>query len=48
MRDYTLRILACQIMFTTHNPYILESLRPEEVWVFERPAGAAEIRMSIT
>ncbi len=39
MRDYTLRNPGCQIMFTTHNPYILESLRPEEVWVFERPAG---------
>lgn len=39
MRDYTMRNPGCQIMFTTHNPYILESLRPEEVWVFERPAG---------
>jgi predicted ATPase len=36
MRDYTIRNPGCQILFTTHNPYILESLKPDEVWVFER------------
>ena len=39
MRDYTLRNQGCQILFTTHNPYILESLTPDEVWVFERRPG---------
>jgi hypothetical protein len=40
MRDYTMRNPGCQILFTTHNPYVLESLRPDEVWVFERhPSG---------
>ena len=36
MREYTLRNPGCQIIYTTHNPYILESMRPDEVWVFER------------
>ena len=35
-RDYSLRFPFSQIMFTTHNPYILESIAPEEVWVFKR------------
>jgi len=31
----------CQVFFTTHSQYILEAMRPEEVWVFERrPEGA--------
>ena len=25
-----------QVLFTTHHPYLLDSLRPEEVWVLER------------
>lgn len=39
MRAYTLRQPDCQIFFTTHNPFMLESVRPEEVWVFRRQAG---------
>jgi len=35
-RDYSMRYPFSQIMFTTHNPYILESLAPQEVWVFKR------------
>ena len=35
-RDYSMRYPFSQIMFTTHNPYILESLAPHEVWVFKR------------
>jgi predicted ATPase len=34
-----------QVLFTTHHPYLLDSLRPEEVWVLERQAdGLASAR----
>ncbi|HEY5465475.1 MAG TPA: AAA family ATPase [Clostridia bacterium] len=36
LRDYSLRQPDTQILFTTHNPYMLESMVPEEVWVFVR------------
>lgn len=36
IRDYALQNPDCQVFFTTHSQYILESMRPEEVWVFER------------
>lgn len=36
LRDYVIRNPDCQILFTTHSQYILEAVRPEEVWVFER------------
>lgn len=36
MRAYTLRNGYCQIIFSTHNPYIIETLSPKEVWIFER------------
>ena len=36
MRAYTLRNSFCQIIFSTHNPYIIETLSPKEVWIFER------------
>lgn len=42
MREYTLRNPGCQIIYTTHNPYILESMRPDEVWVFERREVTSE------
>lgn len=35
-RDYTLRHPMRQIFFTSHNPYILESLTPQEVWIFSK------------
>lgn len=43
MRDYTLRQPGCQILFTTHSPYVLETMRPDEVWVFERREDAGEL-----
>lgn len=36
MRDYTVRNRDCQIIFSTHNPYMLESMHPDEVWIFEK------------
>ncbi len=42
MREYTLQNQGCQILFTTHSPYILESMRPDEVWVFERREAFAQ------
>lgn len=36
MRTYTLTNGYCQIIFSTHNPYIIETLSPKEVWIFER------------
>jgi len=35
-RDYSVRHAFSQIIFTTHNPYILESMAPPEVWIFKR------------
>ena len=43
MREFTLRNPFCQIIFSTHNPYIIESMSPREIWVFERDFEAAEI-----
>ena len=36
MREYSIKNRYCQIVFSTHNPYIIESMSPKEVWVFER------------
>ena len=36
MREYTMHNHYCQIMFSTHNPYIIETLSPKEIWIFER------------
>jgi len=35
-RHYSVRHPLSQIIFTTHNPYILESMAPKEVWIFKR------------
>ena len=35
-RHYSVRHPLSQIIFTTHNPYILESMAPREVWIFKR------------
>lgn len=43
MRDYTVRHPECQILFTTHSPYILEAMHPSEVWVFERLEDAGDL-----
>lgn len=36
MREYTMKNRYCQIVFSTHNPYIIETLSPKEIWIFER------------
>ena len=36
MRDYSIKNKYSQIIFSTHNPYIMEDLSPMEVWVFTR------------
>src|SRR5574344_153723 len=36
MREYSIRNHYCQIIFSTHNPYIIETMSPKEIWVFER------------
>ncbi|MBP7401197.1 MAG: AAA family ATPase [Clostridia bacterium] len=42
LRAYSLRRPDTQILFTTHNPYLLESMSPDEVWVFERKPAAPD------
>ncbi|MBO4687728.1 MAG: AAA family ATPase [Clostridiales bacterium] len=47
MRNYSIEAPGCQIFFTTHNPYILENLSPDEIWVFsrdEKTAGSIDVR----
>lgn len=39
MRDFTLTHPYNQILFTTHNPYIIENMSPKEIWVFRRTFG---------
>ena len=36
MREFTLQHPYSQIIFSTHNPYIVESMSPKEIWVFSR------------
>lgn len=36
MREFTLRHPYSQIIFSTHNPYIVETMSPKEIWVFSR------------
>lgn len=36
MREFTLRHPYSQIIFSTHNPYIIETMSPREIWVFSR------------
>jgi predicted ATPase len=36
-----------QVLLTTHSPYLVDALRPEEVWVLQKnPAGFTEVRRS--
>ena len=36
MRQFSLKRGLSQIMFSTHNPYIVETMSPNEIWVFKR------------
>ncbi|MBP5181254.1 MAG: ATP-binding protein [Clostridiales bacterium] len=36
MREFTLAHPYSQIVFSTHNPYIVETMSPKEIWVFSR------------
>ena len=47
MREYTMKNHDCQIMFSTHNPYIIETLSPKEIWIFERSFEKDEGDVSI-
>ena len=47
MREYTMKNHYCQIMFSTHNPYIIETLSPKEIWIFERTFKKDEGDVSI-
>ncbi|MBR2522924.1 MAG: AAA family ATPase [Clostridiales bacterium] len=35
-RGFTIRHRYSQIIFSTHNPYIVETMSPKEIWVFTR------------
>ncbi|MBQ6303404.1 MAG: ATP-binding protein [Clostridiales bacterium] len=47
MREYTMKNHYCQIIFSTHNPYIIETLSPKEIWIFERSFEKEEGDVSI-
>ncbi len=50
LREYALHHPFSQVIFTTHNPYILESLSPAEVWIFKREddlSAPAEIHSAL-
>ena len=47
MREYTMKNHYCQIIFSTHNPYIIETLSPKEIWIFERSFEKDEGDVSI-
>ena len=36
LRDFTISHPYNQVIFTTHNPYIIETMAPKEIWVFRR------------
>ncbi len=46
-RHYSVRHPYSQIIFTTHNPYILESMAPHEVWIFKREEEGADNLVNI-
>jgi len=48
LRAYSIRHPECQVIFTTHNPYILESIAPEEVWIFKRDIAEQESAVEVT
>lgn len=40
MREFSIKNPYSQIVFSTHNPYIVESMSPREIWVFSRDFGS--------
>lgn len=48
LRAFSIRHPECQVIFTTHNPYILESIAPEEVWIFKRDTEDLEGAVEVT
>ncbi|MBP5654769.1 MAG: AAA family ATPase [Clostridiales bacterium] len=48
MREYSINNRYSQIIFSTHNPYIMEDLAPSEVWVFKRSFDTEEGDVEIT
>lgn len=42
MRQFTIDHPYSQIIFSTHNPYIVETMNPKEIWVFSRDFGSEE------
>lgn len=43
MRQFTLEHRYSQIIFSTHNPYIIESMPPKEIWIFKRDLDSDEV-----
>lgn len=43
MREFTLKHPYNQIIFSTHSPYIVETMSPYEIWIFERESLNADI-----
>ena len=42
MREFSIKNPYSQIIFSTHNPYIVESMSPREIWVFSRDFGSEQ------
>ena len=47
MREFTIRNPFSQIIFTTHNPYIIETVNPKEIWIFSRDFDSDDDRVDI-
>ncbi|MCQ2531112.1 MAG: AAA family ATPase [Saccharofermentans sp.] len=48
MREFALSHPYNQIIFTTHNPYIVEHMSPNEIWCFKRSYGEEDSNVKIT
>ena len=46
-REFTIKNRYSQIVFSTHNPYIVETMSPKEIWVFTRTFDRADGDVSI-
>lgn len=45
MREFLRKNSSCQIFFTTYNPNTIETLRPNEVYLFERPEEKSALKV---